>query len=116
MQHLTVGTARLSTAVGNIAGASGGDLVARDKDGVLWLYLGKEDGAFAARREIGGGLQAFSQLVGAGDVDSDGRPDLVAYGAGGTYVHRSTGSLTSPFTRTGTALYAGEGTKFTSVS
>ncbi|MGY3847243.1 FG-GAP-like repeat-containing protein [Streptomyces hydrogenans] len=104
------------TAVGNIAGASGGDLVARDKDGVLWLYLGKEDGTFAARREIGGGWQAFSQLVGAGDVDSDGRPDLVAYGAGGTYVYRSTGSLTSPLTRTDTALYAGEGTKFTSVS
>ncbi|MFB7580231.1 FG-GAP-like repeat-containing protein [Streptomyces hydrogenans] len=105
------------TAVGNIAGGSGGDLVARDKDGVLWLYLGKDDGTFTARRQIGGGWQKFSQLVGAGDVDNDGRPDLIAYGTGGTYVYKSTGSLTTPFApRTSTNLYAGEGSKFTSVS
>ncbi|MFF9341504.1 MULTISPECIES: FG-GAP-like repeat-containing protein [unclassified Streptomyces] len=105
------------TAVGNIAGGDAGDLVARDKNGVLWLYLGKGDGTFTARRQIGGGWQGYSQLVGAGDVDSDGRPDLIAYGAGGTYVYRSTGSTTSPFApRASTNLYAGEGTKFTSVS
>ncbi|MFC9492065.1 FG-GAP-like repeat-containing protein, partial [Streptomyces hydrogenans] len=34
----------LLLAPGDIAGASGGDLLARDKDGVLWLYLGKGDG------------------------------------------------------------------------
>ncbi|MFH9953398.1 FG-GAP repeat domain-containing protein [Streptomyces roseolus] len=104
------------TAVGNIAGAAAGDLVARDKDGVLWLYLGKGDGTFAARKQIGGGWGAFSQLVGAGDADADGRPDLIAYGAGGTYVYRATGSTTRPFTRTSTNLYAGEGTRFTNVS
>ncbi|MFD6246012.1 FG-GAP repeat domain-containing protein [Streptomyces roseolus] len=105
------------TAVGNIAGGSAGDLVARDKDGVLWLYLGKGDGTFTARRQIGGGWQAYSQLVGAGDVDSDGRPDLIAYGTGGTYLYRSTGSVTTPFApRASTGVYAGEGTRFTSVS
>ncbi|WP_206324741.1 MULTISPECIES: VCBS repeat-containing protein [unclassified Streptomyces] len=104
------------TAVGNIAGAAAGDLVARDKDGVLWLYLGKGDGTFAGRIQVGGGWGAFSQLVGAGDVDADGRPDLIAYGAGGTYVYKSNGSATRPFTRLNTDLYAGEGTKFTSVS
>ncbi|MGJ7419759.1 hypothetical protein AB9128_28330, partial [Streptomyces cinereoruber] len=61
------------------------------------------------------GWNAFSQLVGAGDVDDDGRPDLIAYGAGGTYVYRSTGSPTAPFTRGTTTLYAGEGTKFDNV-
>ncbi len=35
------------TAVGNIAGATAGDLVARDTNGVLWLHLGKGDGTFA---------------------------------------------------------------------
>ncbi|MGW5774974.1 FG-GAP repeat domain-containing protein [Streptomyces sp. NPDC003863] len=104
------------TATGNIAGGTAGDLVARDTAGVLWLYLGKGDGTFAARTKIGSGWGAFSQLVGAGDVTNDGRPDLIAYGAGGTYVYRSTGSYSAPFSRQTTNLYAGEGTKFNSVS
>ncbi|MER5741491.1 VCBS repeat-containing protein [Streptomyces sp. NPDC002262] len=103
-------------ATGNIAGTPAGDLVARDRDGVLWLHQGNGRGGFAGRVRVGGGWGAFSHLVGAGDVDSDGRPDLVAHGGNGTYVYRSTGSATRPFTRLATDLYAGEGTKFTSVS
>ncbi|MFB7938669.1 FG-GAP repeat domain-containing protein, partial [Streptomyces sp. NPDC056049] len=37
------------SAVGNLAGGPAGDLLARDRSGVLWLYLGKGDGTFAAR-------------------------------------------------------------------
>ncbi|MFI9120213.1 FG-GAP-like repeat-containing protein [Streptomyces bikiniensis] len=104
------------TATGNIAGGPAGDLVARDKDGVLWLHLGKGDGTFAPRARVGGGWNAFSRLVGAGDLDNDGRPDLIAYGASGTYVYRSTGSWSSAFTRQTTPLYAGEGTRFTEIA
>ncbi|MGW8766539.1 FG-GAP repeat domain-containing protein [Streptomyces sp. NPDC055815] len=104
------------TAVGNIAGSSAGDLVARDTSGVLWLYQGNGTGGFGTRVKVGSGWGAFSQLVGAGDIDTDGRPDLIAYGAGGTYVYRSTGSATAPFTRMATSLYAGEGSKFNSVA
>ncbi|MDV5147612.1 VCBS repeat-containing protein [Streptomyces sp. SBC-4] len=104
------------TAVGNIAGGVAGDLVARDAAGVLWLYLGKGDGTFAARTKIGTGWGGYSQLVGAGDTNNDGRPDLVAYGSAGTHVFLGTGSWSAPFTKTATSLYAGEGTKFTSVS
>ncbi|MFH8628145.1 FG-GAP repeat domain-containing protein [Streptomyces vietnamensis] len=104
------------TAVGNIAGSSAGDLVARDTSGVLWLYQGNGSGGFSTRVKVGSGWGAFSQLVGAGDVNADGRPDLIAYGSGGTYVYKSTGSATAPFTRLTTNLYAGEGTKFNSVS
>ncbi|MFF3839434.1 FG-GAP repeat domain-containing protein [Streptomyces sp. NPDC001930] len=68
------------TAVGNIAGATAGDLVARGKDGVLWLYLGKGDGTFAPRTKIGGGWNAFRPLIAAGDADGDGRPDLMGLG------------------------------------
>ncbi|MGA5197679.1 FG-GAP repeat domain-containing protein [Streptomyces exfoliatus] len=103
------------TALGNIAGTASGDLVARDTDGVLWLYQGNGTGGFAPRVKIGGGWNAFTQLVGAGDIDNDGRPDMIAYGSGGTYVYRSTGSVTAPFSRQTTTLYAGEGTKFNSV-
>ncbi|MFE1904489.1 FG-GAP repeat domain-containing protein [Streptomyces gardneri] len=104
------------TAVGNIAGGVAGDLVARDASGVLWLYLGKGDGTFAARTKIGTGWGGYSQLVGVGDANNDGRPDLVAYGSAGTHVFLGTGSWSAPFTKSVTSLYAGEGSKFTSVS
>ncbi|MEU3429675.1 FG-GAP repeat domain-containing protein [Streptomyces gardneri] len=64
-------------ATGNIGGAAAGDVVARDKDGVLWLYLGKGDGTFAPRSKIGGGWRNL-RVIGAGDVDGDGKNDLVS--------------------------------------
>ncbi|MFH8927148.1 FG-GAP repeat domain-containing protein [Streptomyces pristinaespiralis] len=94
------------TAVGNIAGGTAGDLVARDKDGVLWLYLGKGDGSFAPRTKIGGGWNAFRPLIAAGDADGDGRPDLM--GLGTPYqtskLYKSTGDWKVPF-RTGEVMY-----------
>ncbi|MDT9691089.1 VCBS repeat-containing protein [Streptomyces sp. P9(2023)] len=94
------------TAVGNIAGGTAGDLVARDKDGVLWVHLGKGDGTFAPRMKIGGGWNAFRPLIAAGDADGDGRPDLM--GLGVTYqtpkLYRSTGDWRVPF-RTGEVMY-----------
>ncbi|MET9511065.1 VCBS repeat-containing protein [Streptomyces flavidovirens] len=104
------------TAVGNIAGSTAGDLVARDASGVLWLYQGKGDGTFATRVKVGSGWNRFSHLVGAGDLTGDGRPDLIGYGRDGTFVYRSTGSTTAPFSRQTTTLYAGEGTKFNNIA
>ncbi|MGQ4328249.1 FG-GAP repeat domain-containing protein [Streptomyces hayashii] len=104
------------TAVGDIAGTTAGDLVARDASGVLWLYQGDGAGNFSARVRIGSGWNAFSHLVGAGDVTADGRPDLVAHGPNGTFVYRSTGSTTAPFSRLTTDLYAGEGAKFDDIA
>ncbi|MEU7700598.1 FG-GAP-like repeat-containing protein [Streptomyces sp. NPDC039028] len=66
------------SAVGNFAGGPAGDLLARDKDGVLWLYLGKGDGTFAARSRVGAGWGGFLGLVGVGDANGDGHPDLMA--------------------------------------
>ncbi|MFC8276414.1 FG-GAP repeat domain-containing protein [Streptomyces sp. NPDC057271] len=91
------------TAVGNIAGGAAGDLVARDKAGVLWLYLGRGDGTFAARTKIGAGWNAYTHLVGVGDANRDGRPDLYAYTAGDRwsigsgYLYKGTGSWSAPF-------------------
>ncbi|MFK3735486.1 FG-GAP repeat domain-containing protein [Streptomyces sp. NPDC088090] len=100
------------TAVGNIAGTAAGDLVARDRSGVLWLYQGNGRGGFAGRVRVGGGWQVYAHLVGAGDLDNDGRPDLVAHGADGTVVYGTTGSATRPFTRLAAELYPDEGTAF----
>ncbi|WP_158771438.1 FG-GAP repeat domain-containing protein [Streptomyces sp. NRRL S-340] len=88
------------TAVGDIAGGSAGDLVARDRAGVLWLYLGRGDGTLAPRTRIGGGWNTYARLLGIGDADFDGRPDLYATRAGNgqdAYVYRSSGRAGSPF-------------------
>ncbi|MEU9641702.1 VCBS repeat-containing protein [Streptomyces sp. NPDC048188] len=85
------------TATGDIGGAASGDLVARDKAGVLWLYLGKGDGTFATRTRIGTGWDIYRYTVGIGDADRDGRPDLFAYTDYGTYYYPGTGDWRSPF-------------------
>ncbi|MEU4273482.1 VCBS repeat-containing protein [Streptomyces tanashiensis] len=89
-------------ATGNIGGNPTGDLVARDKAGVLWLYLGKGDGTFAARTRIGGGWNAFNEIVAVGDSNRDGRPDLLANGRTGHLdstlaLYRGTGDWKVPF-------------------
>ncbi|MDT0613661.1 FG-GAP repeat domain-containing protein [Streptomyces lancefieldiae] len=94
------------TATGDIGGAASGDLVARDKAGVLWIYLGKGDGTFATRTRIGGGWNAYLETVGIGDANHDGHPDLIAYtGSYGTYFYAGTGNWRTPFVgRQGAAL------------
>ncbi|MFJ6405946.1 FG-GAP repeat domain-containing protein [Streptomyces hydrogenans] len=101
------------TLTGAIGGAAAGDLIARDKDGVLWLYLGNSDGTFTAREQIGGGWGAYTDTIGIGigigDADHDGRPDLLAYGPDKTaYFYAGTGDYRKPFaTRTASPLLTG---------
>ncbi|MFI1105917.1 hypothetical protein [Streptomyces melanogenes] len=90
------GVYNLLTAPGNIAGASGGDLLARDKDGVLWLYLGKGDGTFTARRKIGGGWQKYTHIIPAGR-NGKGVADIYAIGASGSAFYSGRDSTTRPF-------------------
>ncbi|MEU7199508.1 VCBS repeat-containing protein [Streptomyces sp. NPDC045470] len=86
------------TAVGDVAGASAGDLVARDRSGVLWLFLGKGDGTLDGRVKIGAGWGGYRQLVGIGDSDADGRADLlVSTPDGSSYVYHGTGNWRAPF-------------------
>ncbi|MFF5925957.1 hypothetical protein [Streptomyces hydrogenans] len=87
----------LLTAPGNIAGATGGDLLARDTNGVLWLYLGKGDGTFTARRQIGGGWQQFTDLAPFGDKNKDGLVDLYAIGATTGRHYPTSGLVDAPF-------------------
>ncbi|WP_411109583.1 FG-GAP repeat domain-containing protein [Streptomyces sp. c-19] len=107
-------------AVGNIAGTTAGDLIARDTAGVLWLYQGNGRGGFAPRLRIGAGWGVYSQLVGSDDLTNDGRPDLIAYGTSGeygAYIYRSTGVTATPFGgRETTDLYKYNGRRFSSVA
>ncbi|MFD9789764.1 FG-GAP repeat domain-containing protein [Streptomyces sp. NPDC059070] len=85
-------------AVGNLAGAPTGDVVARDTSGVLWLYLGKGDGTFASRTKVGAGWQVYNKIAGGSDLTGDGRPDLLATDASGVlWLYKGTGSASAPF-------------------
>ncbi|MEU9855673.1 hypothetical protein [Streptomyces sp. NPDC047974] len=86
----------LLTAPGNIAGATGGDLLARDKDGVLWLYLGKGDGTFTARRKVGG-WQKYTHIIPAGVGYEAHLSDIYAIGPSGSAHYSSLDSTTRPF-------------------
>ncbi|WP_426364280.1 FG-GAP repeat domain-containing protein [Streptomyces sp. E-08] len=86
------------TATGNLAGGPAGDLLARDKDGVLWLYLGKGDGTFAARTKVGSGWGGFTGLTAVGDANGDGRADLLASNGAETF-YAGTGNWSAPLKR-----------------
>ncbi|MFE5713104.1 FG-GAP repeat domain-containing protein [Streptomyces sp. NPDC056501] len=76
------------------------DVVARTKDGQLYLYLatGDLDKPLGGRKLIGGGWHVYDQLVGSGDVNGDGLADLYARDTSGNlYFYTGTGSMSSPF-------------------
>ncbi|MFF7441010.1 FG-GAP-like repeat-containing protein [Streptomyces sp. NPDC008122] len=88
------------TSPGDVNGDGRADVVARTKDGQLYLYLatGNLDAPFGGRVLIGGGWGAYDQLVGLGDANGDGKGDLYARDTAGTlYFYAGTGSTTQPF-------------------
>ncbi|MCX5384745.1 VCBS repeat-containing protein [Streptomyces sp. NBC_00083] len=83
---------------GNLAGAGEADMIARDKSGVLWLYLGYSDGRVAPRIKIGGGWDAYTEIAGQGDLNGDGKADIVAADkAGVLWLYTGTGNYNAPF-------------------
>ncbi|MFE3127272.1 hypothetical protein ACFXHD_28065, partial [Streptomyces hydrogenans] len=68
-------------------------------NGVLWLYLGKGDGTFTARRQIGGGWQKYTHLIPAGKNPWHPVTDILAVGPSGSALYTGTGSTTHPFSR-----------------
>ncbi|MFJ3583984.1 N-acetylmuramoyl-L-alanine amidase [Streptomyces sp. NPDC090127] len=76
------------------------DLIAREKSGVLWFYKGTGNPAvpFATRTKVGAGWQGYNQLVSTGDLNADGKADLIARDTAGTlWFYKGTGSTTAPF-------------------
>ncbi|MEU2547312.1 FG-GAP-like repeat-containing protein [Streptomyces roseolus] len=68
------------TGVGNLTPDSYADLLAVEKStGKLWLYPGTASGGLGARKLIGsGGWNAMNALAGPGDLNGDGKADLIA--------------------------------------
>ncbi|MFI8100610.1 FG-GAP repeat domain-containing protein [Streptomyces sp. NPDC086023] len=66
--------------------------------GVLWLYRGRGDGTFAARTKAGENWNLYRDIVGWGDANRDGKPDLyVRRKDGKDAVQYGTGNATFPF-------------------
>ncbi|MGW4518671.1 N-acetylmuramoyl-L-alanine amidase [Streptomyces sp. NPDC004393] len=75
------------------------DLLARDSSGNLYVYpgTGSTTSPFGPRTKVGSGWGGYT-LVGPGDVNGDGKPDLVARdSSGNVYLYPGTGSTTSPY-------------------
>ncbi|MFD8071873.1 FG-GAP repeat domain-containing protein [Streptomyces sp. NPDC059718] len=84
----------------DLTGDGKADLVARDKSGVLWLYkgTGSATAPFAARTRIGTGWNTYKQISVVGDLNSDGKADLVGSDStGGLWFYKGTGKATAPF-------------------
>jgi hypothetical protein len=75
---------------GDFTGDGNGDVLARRSDGTLWLYAGNGRGGWAAGgTQIGLGWQVFDQILPGGDLDRDGRSDVLALRPDGTLLRYS---------------------------
>lgn len=77
---------------GDFNGDGYGDIVARKRDGTLWMYPTSGNGAWLTPRQIGLGWDVMTWVFGPGDFDGNGTADIVG--------RRADGSL---------ALYRGDG-------
>jgi|GEM_PF-2527676 len=71
------------------------DLVAKDADGSLWLYGNSQrDGApIGGRSLISGGWGPYENIIAGGDLNDDGRGDIVARDSGGSlYLYPGNGA------------------------
>lgn len=81
------------TAVGNIGGTSANDLVGKNAKGYLVRYTGNGAGGFT-RAGTTRSLSGFDKLAATGDVNKDGKRDLIGRKSGALYYFKGSGSGT----------------------
>jgi hypothetical protein len=74
----------LLTAVGDVTGDARNDVLARNPgNGRLFVFAGKGTGGFADRQRVPGEWAGYRSLAATGDLDGDGKADLLARDAAG---------------------------------
>ncbi|MET9965126.1 VCBS repeat-containing protein [Streptomyces sp. NPDC006356] len=73
------------TSPGDLTGDKRADLLARKAStGDVYLFAAKSDGTLAAGKKIRSAWSGYTKIVGAGDLNGDGRGDLLARDKAGT--------------------------------
>ncbi|MFE0421418.1 FG-GAP repeat domain-containing protein, partial [Streptomyces sp. NPDC058953] len=77
--------------VGDLTGDGRSDITAVDKSGDLWLYegTGEHRTPFKPRAKVGWSWNIYNGVVGVGDLDLDGKSDLIARDKAGALGRRS---------------------------
>ncbi|WP_260605597.1 VCBS repeat-containing protein [Streptomyces sp. WAC01280] len=98
---------------GDLTGDGKPDIVAKEKaTGILYLYKGTGDykAPFTGRTKIGSGWNAYDRLISVGDMNLDGKADLLARKPAGQLMrYYGTGIAATPFkapTQIGTGYQA----------
>ncbi|MFB8400128.1 FG-GAP repeat domain-containing protein [Streptomyces sp. NPDC055912] len=93
----SIGTSNMLIGAGDVTGDGRPDLVSRDGE-VLYVHAGTGSATapFAPRNYVGHGWYLYKYLASPGDMDGDGRADLVAVTPGGdVYRYSSSGLVNS---------------------
>ncbi len=100
LKKVATGWGRYNVAFspGTLGGAKHPDLLARDKQGILWRFQTRAGGSLAPRVKVGSGWDRFTQIAGQGDLSGDRRPDIVARDRqGALWLYKGTGDPRKPF-------------------
>ncbi|GAA3929552.1 VCBS repeat-containing protein [Streptomyces gulbargensis] len=84
--------------IGNQGSGNGPEVLMLSGDGTLTMYVDAYATGYTYATSVGGGWQIYNKILTPGDVNGDGRADVLARAHDGSlYVYVSTGDVNRPF-------------------